>query len=215
MKRKAKPATAAKKRVKSGGAARAANAAALPGAGRKRYVALLRGINLGPHKRMTMKDLVAVFEKHGCTDVATYIQSGNVVFSAPASMKVDAAELAAKIEKKFGFTAPVVVRTAEEIEAVIARNPYAGCDPEKDPLHVSFLAAEPGAEMVALLDPERSPGDTYKVMGGEIYMMIPSGGANTKLTSQYFDSRLKTIATSRNWRTVLAIREMLRGADGA
>jgi uncharacterized protein (DUF1697 family) len=173
-----------------------------------RYVALLRGINIGPHKRMKMKDLVAVFEKCGCTDVTTYIQSGNVVYTAPTLAKIDAELLAAKIEKAFGFEVPVVVRTAEELEAAIKRNPFPKADPDKERMHVSFLASEPTKEQIASLDPNRSPGDTFKVLGKEIYLLFPNGAGNTKLTSQYLDSRLKTIGTARNWRTVLALREM-------
>ena len=187
-------------------------AVSLAGGGvvRGRGVALLRGVNLAAHKRMKMADLVAVFEKCGCTEVATYIQSGNVVFTAPAK-GIDAAVLEAAIEKRFGFTAPVVLRTAEELDAAIAANPYPDCDQERDRPHISFLADEPTAECVGLLDPQRSPGDSFKVLGRELYLLYPTGIANNKLTSQYFDSRLKTTGTARNWRTVLALQEMLRG----
>jgi uncharacterized protein (DUF1697 family) len=160
---------------------------------------------------MAMKDLVELFEKCGCTEVSTYIQSGNVAFTAPAG-GIDAATIEARIAKRFGFEAPVVLRTAEELEAVIAANPYPKCDQEKDRPHVSFLADEPLAEHVALLDPQRSPGDSFTVLGREIYLLLPTGLADNKLTSQYFDSRLKTIGTARNWRTVLALAEMVRGA---
>ena len=176
---------------------------------RGRGVALLRGVNLGPHKRMKMMDLVSAFEKCGCTEVATYIQSGNVVFTAPSG-GIDAAKLEAAIEKKFGFEAPVVLRTAEELEAAIAATPYADCDQERDRPHVSFLADAPAAEHIALLDPHRSPGDSFRVLGRELYLLFPTGVANNKLTSQYFDSRLKTTGTARNWRTVLALQEMCR-----
>ena len=181
---------------------------AMPGDGR--YVALLRGINVGAHKRMAMKDLVAVFEKLGCTGVATYIQSGNVVFHAPASLNIDAATLAAKIEKAFGFPVPVVLRTAEELDEAIRRNPFPKADPEKDRLHVSFLETAPTRENIAALDPNRSPGDSFKVLGREVYLLFPNGVANSKLTSQYLDSKLKTMGTARNWKTVLTLREMIQ-----
>ncbi|MGA8035722.1 MAG: DUF1697 domain-containing protein [Candidatus Acidiferrales bacterium] len=176
---------------------------------RGRCVALLRGINLGPHKRMSMKDLVVVFEKCGCSEVTTYIQSGNVAFTAPVG-GIDAAILETHIAKRFGFEAPVVLRTTEELEAVIAANPYPKCDQDKDRPHVSFLADLPLAENVALLDPMRSPGDSFTVLGREVYLLFPTGLANNKLTSQYLDSRLKTMGTARNWRTVLALAEMAR-----
>jgi uncharacterized protein (DUF1697 family) len=179
---------------------------------RGRSIALLRGINIGAHKRMAMTDLVAVFEKCGCTDVATYIQSGNVAFTAPIG-GIAAATLEARIARRFGFEAPVVLRTAAELEAVIAANPHPKCDQEKDRPHVSFLADEPLPEHVALLDPQRSPGDSFTVLGREIYLLFPTGLADNKLTSQYFDSRLKTIGTARNWRTVLALADLVRGKN--
>ncbi len=212
---KKKAAGGAKKRPSTGAkkAAPDARAKSSSRAVRGRSIALLRGINLAAHKRMAMKDLVAVFEKCGCTDVTTYIQSGNVAFTAPVG-GIDAAAIEARIAKRFGFEAPVVLRTAAELDAVIAANPYPKCDPERDRPHVSFLADEPLAEHVALLDPQRSPGDSFTVLGREIYLLFPTGLANNKLTSQYFDSRLKTTGTARNWRTVLALAEMVRGKMG-
>jgi uncharacterized protein (DUF1697 family) len=210
---KKKAAVREKSAAKKAGAAGAKNVAGAPSRGRVvrgRGVALLRGVNLAAHKRMKMADLVAMFEKCGCTEVATYIQSGNVVFTAPSG-GIDAAAIEAAIEKRFGFSAPVVLRTAEEWHAAIAANPYPKCDQEKDRPHISFLADEPLAEHVALLDPQRSPGDSFTVLGRELYLLYPTGIANNKLTSQYFDSRLKTTGTARNWRTVLALQEMLRG----
>ena len=142
--------------------------------------------------------------------MATYIQSGNVVFCSPGNSKLDAATLAARIEKTFGFAVPVIVRTADELEAVIRRNPFPKADPDKERMHVSFLPSEPTAEQIASLDPNRSKGDTFKVLGREIYMLLPNGAGNSKLTNAYFDSKLKTVSTARNWRTVLKLLEMAR-----
>lgn len=176
----------------------------------EKSVALLRGVNVGGANRLAMKDLVALFHACGCEDVATYIQSGNVVFRAPGGKKIEAAALAEKIKKKFGIAVPVVLRTASEIDAIVRANAFPKCDPDRDRLHVSFLASEPTNEQIASLDPNRSPGDSFIVRGREIYLLFPNGAGNTKLTSQYLDSRLKTTGTARNWRTVLKIQEMLK-----
>jgi uncharacterized protein (DUF1697 family) len=175
-----------------------------------RSVALLRGINVGGKHSVPMKELAALFAKCGCSDVATYIQSGNVVFCSAETAKLDEAVLASRIEKKFGFPVPVILRTADELEAVIRRNPFPKADPDKERMHVSFLASEPTAAQIASLDPNRSPGDTFKVLGREIYMLLPNGAGNSKLTNAYFDSKLKTTSTARNWRTVLKLAEMAR-----
>ncbi|HEY0703705.1 MAG TPA: DUF1697 domain-containing protein [Candidatus Acidoferrales bacterium] len=175
-----------------------------------RSVALLRGINVGGKHSVPMKELSALFTKCGCSEVATYIQSGNVVFCTTASSKLDAAMLATRIEKTFGFPVPVILRTAEELEAAVRRNPFPKADPDKERMHVSFLASEPTAAQIASLDPNRSPGDTFKVLGREIYLLLPNGAGNSKLTNAYFDSKLKTTSTARNWRTVLKLLEMSR-----
>ena len=109
------------------------------------YIALLRGINIGPHKRMKMKALQRSLRELGFEDVKTYIQSGNVVFKAPAA---DTTRLANKIEKKllsaFGFPVPVIVRTQAELHQIIRGNSFlkeAGIDISK--LHVTFLSRTP------------------------------------------------------------------------
>ena len=78
-------------------------------------------------------------------------------------------------------------------------------------LHVMFLKNEPTPERVNALDPGRSPGDSYLVEGREIFLLLPNGVANSKLTNAYFDSKLAVISTSRNWRTVKTLREMMEG----
>jgi uncharacterized protein (DUF1697 family) len=77
-------------------------------------------------------------------------------------------------------------------------------------LHVLFLADLPEASRVAVLDPERSPGDEYIVRGREIYLRLTTGAANTKLTNAYFDSKLATVSTGRNWRTVTKLLELMK-----
>jgi uncharacterized protein (DUF1697 family) len=176
----------------------------------RRSVALLRGINVGGKHSLPMKELAALFMKCGCSDVATYIQSGNVVFSTAGSLKLDAATLAGRIEKTFGFAVPVILRTADEFATIIRRNPFPKADPDIERLHVSFLASEPTAEQIASLDPNRSKGDSFRVLDREIYLLLPNGAGASKLTNAYFDSKLKTTSTARNWRTVLKLLEMVR-----
>ncbi|HKE13607.1 MAG TPA: DUF1697 domain-containing protein [Kofleriaceae bacterium] len=171
------------------------------------HVALLRGINLGG-RRMPMKDLAAMFEGAGCRDVAIYIQSGNVVFRASSALAARIPKLiAAAIAERFGFDSPVVTRTAAEMSKVVRANPFL---PRADPdrLGVAFLADRPTAARVASLDPARSPPDEFAVVGRDIYLLLPGGFARTKLTNAYFDSKLATISTARNWRTVLKLVEM-------
>ena len=176
------------------------------------HVALLRGINVGGRHSLPMKRLVAFFEDAGCDNVRTYIQSGNVVFeaAAAAAKKVpDAVREAIRHELK--FEAPVVVRSAKRWAEISAEHPFEDDARDEKLLHVGFLADKPGRAAVARLDPDRSPPDTFVVRGAEIWLHTPNGMARTKLTSQYLDSRLGTVTTVRNWRTVRKLAELARG----
>lgn len=167
------------------------------------HVALLRGINVGGKNLLPMKALAEMFVAAGCHDVRTYIQSGNVVFAASASAarKVPALVESA-IVQRFGFAAPVQTRSIAELRDVLDSSPLirSGFDPAV--LSVLFLADAPDRGAVAALDPDRSPGDTFVVRGREIHVACPNGLARTKLTNAWFDARLRTISTGRNWRTL-------------
>ena len=108
-----------------------------------RTLALLRGINVGGRHSVPMAGLRAVFTELGCTAVATYIQSGNAVCTAPASLT--SAAIAAAIGARFGFAVPVVLRTLAEIESLIEQNPFAAAGAPVEHLHAVFLEAPPEA----------------------------------------------------------------------
>jgi uncharacterized protein (DUF1697 family) len=156
-----------------------------------------------------MADVADVFAGAGCADVRTYIQSGNVVFSATVACAKELAQsVAAQIADRFGLSVPVVLRTADELQKVSAANPFLKAGADQESLHVVFLANAPDKRHVAALDPQRSPGDRFEVRGKEIYLQLPNGMGRTKLSNAYFDSKLDTISTVRNWRTVLKLVEM-------
>lgn len=174
------------------------------------HVALLRGVNVGGKNKLPMKDLVAIFSKAGCTDVRNYIQSGNVIFRATAGLaKRLPATVEGEIERQFGFRTTVVVRTLEELRKVAMNNPYLAREVDEGLLSVMFLAHRPEPTSIAKLDPDRSAPDTYIVQGDVIFLCTPTGLAKTKLTNAYFDSKLQTCSTARNWRTVLKLIEMM------
>jgi uncharacterized protein (DUF1697 family) len=173
------------------------------------HVALLRGINVGGKNKLPMKDLACLFEDAGCREVRTYIQSGNVVFQAPPRVADTlAGRIADAIERRFGFRAPVVLRGAAELAAVARSNPFLARGGDADRLHVMFLASAPTKAQVGALDPQRSPPDEFVVRGREVYLSLPNGAARTKLTNAWFDAKLGTVSTGRNWRTVLQLAEM-------
>lgn len=180
------------------------------------HIALLRGVNVGGKNKLPMRELPDLFQSAGATAAQTYIQSGNVVFAANAAVARSMAEAVPKlIEDKFGFRPPIVLRSAAELEKVAAGNPYLRADADESALYVGFLADAPAAAHKSKLNPERSPGDRYELIGRDIYMHLLSGAADTKLTTAYFDSTLATTSTFRNWRTVLKLVELARSFDGA
>ena len=171
------------------------------------YVALLRGVNVGGKNKLPMRDLTVMLTLAGCEAVENYIQSGNVVFKAGAVLAARIPTLMASgIEERFGYRVPVV--TAEELRDIVRGNPFLNAGADAERLHVAFLADAPGSDRVAQLDPDRSPPDAFFVRGREIFLYCPNGLARSKLTNDYFDSKLATTSTVRNWRTVLTLQAM-------
>ena len=176
------------------------------------YVAFLRGINVGGKNKLPMKELSAIFGLAGCTEVRTYIQSGNVVFKASATLaKQLPVVVRAAIKKNVGHDVPIVIRTAEELASVARSNPFLAAGASPETLHVAFLDSEPAPRAMAALDPARSPGDEFVARGREIYLRLPNGVARSKLTNAYFDRALATTSTIRNWRTVLELLALTKG----
>jgi uncharacterized protein (DUF1697 family) len=156
-----------------------------------------------------MKALSAMFADAGCDDVRTYIQSGNVVYTAGATLaKKIPSLIAGEISSQFGFDVPVITRTAADLAAVVKNNPFAKHVADTKALHVGFLLKSPSKAKVASLDRERSPGDEFVVRGDTVYFYFPNGTARSKLTSLYFDSTLGTTITIRNWNTVQKLLDM-------
>jgi uncharacterized protein (DUF1697 family) len=176
------------------------------------YLALLRGINVGGKNKLPMKDLTEIFSEAGCLNVRTYIQSGNVIFSASPGLSARVpGRITTLIAKRFGFHAKVVLRTAAQLADVVSNNPFLKAGASEETLHVLFLADLPNALSIGNLNPDRSPPDVFILRGQEVYLQLPNGVARSKLTNDYFDSKLATISTGRNWRTVTKLFELMKG----
>ncbi|WDM14286.1 DUF1697 domain-containing protein [Streptomyces lavenduligriseus] len=176
----------------------------------RKYVALLRGINVGGHARITMKDLRELFGALGFDEVQTYLQSGNVVFADPAGTAPG--EVRERIEKRLadglGVPASVLLRTGESLDRTVAANPY--LDREDDPakLHVTFLAGTPAAERAAALRTPTGETAEFALLGDEIHLHVPGGYGRTKLNNAFIERLLGITATTRNWNTVKALHRM-------
>lgn len=182
------------------------------------WIVLLRGVNLGNHNKIAMPALSATLEAHGCTDVRTYLQSGNVVFEASARREgAIVAKVTAALVDGHGIDCPVVVRTPEQWAEIIAASPFAsrieagagGAD--RKAVHVTFLDAPPPADALADVDPAWHAPDELVVVGREVHLWCPSGYGRTKLTPAYLERRTGRVATDRTWNTVLALAELAAG----
>jgi uncharacterized protein (DUF1697 family) len=173
----------------------------------KRYVALLRGINLGKARQVGMPRLVEILTARGHDDVRTHLRSGNVVLTSGLTEKKLAADVSEAVRVEFGFDVPVVVRTGKELAAVVDGNPFA--DVATDPARylVTFMAAAPDRKRVAELPPPEGGGQ-YVVGGRELYQWLPDGILGTPIASWNWDKLLGEPGTARNWRTVAKLAEL-------
>ena len=171
------------------------------------HLALLRGINVGGKAKLPMKELSAIFAAAGATNIRTYIQSGNVLFESPLPDPLIAL-VTTEIARIYGYPGRIVLRSAAELNAAFNANPFAKAGKLRETLHVYFLADKPDPAATKSLDPDRSPGDSCVVRNREIYLHLPNGMARTKLTNAYFDAKLKTTSTARNWNTVGKLVEL-------
>ncbi len=174
------------------------------------YVSMLRGINVGGHKRIKMDQLRKSFEALGLEQVQTYIQSGNVVFKAG---KTAPSSLSAKTEKQilndFGFSVSVVSRTADEMALTIKNNPFLKqprIDAEK--LHVMFLSEAPAPAALKKLAEVTAAPDQFRSADREIYFYLPNGVSQSVLFKSPVDRILAVVTTTRNWRTVSTLHQM-------
>jgi uncharacterized protein (DUF1697 family) len=174
------------------------------------YVAMLRGINVSGHKPVRMEALRACFIGLGFGKVATYVQSGNVVFEAAIA---GAAGLTGKIEaaivREFGFTVPVLVKSAKELSDVIARNPLTSLPGVAvDKLHVTFLSGPAPKGALEQLLPLAAGPERVEIVGREVYLYCPNGYGRTKLSNTTIEKKLGLPATTRNWKTVNTLLAM-------
>lgn len=154
-----------------------------------------------------MDALKKMYEDLGFAKVQTYIQSGNVVFQSEISDQKDLEKLiSAGISKQFGFEVPVIVLNIQELKQVVQGNPFVN-DNAKDIAHlyVTFLSSEPNQQIFESIKQGQYQGEQIDLIGKTIYLYCPNGYGRTKLTNTFFESKLKTVATTRNWKTTLEL----------
>lgn len=173
-----------------------------------KYVAFLRGINVGGKNKIKMETLREVCVSLGFQNLKTYVNSGNVIFE---TAKIDDKKLAAKIEsaieKEFALKIKVIVRTFAEIENIVVNNPFAGQFENDKDLHVFFLNEELPEEKRQSLLSNNNENEMFAVRNCEIFCLLRVSFSDSLIGRDYIGKKLKVSATARNWRTVNKILE--------
>jgi uncharacterized protein (DUF1697 family) len=173
-----------------------------------RYVALLRGINLGSRNRIAMPALRKALEEAGLEDVRTHLQSGNVVLSSGAKPDAVARTCERVIAERFKLEIPVIVRTRADLARIVKRDPLGEVATDPKRYLVSFLSAKLSRKVVRELEEAAAPEERVVVSGREVYAWHPKTIARSRLWSRLAGKGLGVTATSRNWATVEALRQL-------
>ncbi len=173
------------------------------------YIALFRGINVGGHNKLLMKDLRELMEDLGYQNVDTYIQTGNVVFQTEDSDKQNlSVTISSGVEENHGFKPDVFVLERKELEEAIANNPFPEAEYKPKSLHLNFLISEPSDPDLAFLRDIKQESERFVLKSKVFYLHAPDGIGRSKLAGKT-EKALGVSTTGRNWRTVQKIKEML------
>ncbi len=174
-----------------------------------KYVALLRGINVGGKNMIKMEALRSTLASLGLENVKSYINSGNLIFE---TAKTDDGKLAKKIADaicvEFGFRISVMVRSMAEIEQIIADNPFEGQFENDKDLHLFFLNAELSEDQSGLLLAQANESEIFHIRDRHVLCLLKKSILESAVGKGFIDKKLKIAATARNWRTVKKIAEM-------
>lgn len=156
-----------------------------------------------------MSDLESIFFGLGFTNVQIYIRTGNIVFLASHGTDDELIKLIEnRLTEDLGHDIRVLLRSPQEISALVRHNPFVsrGADPKK--LHVTFLSGAPDADLAVKVDPATAPPDEFEIAGRDVYLHCPEGYGRGKLGNAFWERRLKTVTTTRNWNTVTKLLEL-------
>lgn len=175
------------------------------------WIALLRGINVGGHRKVPMAEFKAMADELGLRNAATYVQSGNLIFNSPAESRADIEALIARgISGRFGFEADVIARNLAEWEAVIAANPFPEAALKPKTLHAVFLGTPTDSDAAERLAALPRDDEEFKIAGDTLYLLTPSGIGRSKFAAAA-GRHVGVPATARNWNSVLKIADLARG----
>ncbi|MGZ3418062.1 MAG: DUF1697 domain-containing protein [Polyangiales bacterium] len=174
-----------------------------------RYALLLRGVNVGTKNSLPMAELRAMLAKIGCTDVQTYVQSGNAVFGTKLGAAALTEAIQGALAEYMGREIATTMRTRKQMQAIIDAHPFAKVATNPSHMCVTFLSNAPTASEVAPLHAQDFAPELFEVAGKEIYTWHPNGQARSPLAVTLGKLKLRGAVTTRNWNTVQKLTEML------
>ncbi|MBT8394848.1 MAG: DUF1697 domain-containing protein [Flavobacteriaceae bacterium] len=171
------------------------------------YIALLRGINVGGHKKILMADLRRFFEKLNFKNVKTYIQSGNVIFqSNEEKIEVLESKIKGQILNEYGFEVSVLVKTHSEIEDILNICPFK--EGKKDKSYFIVLHSNPDKKLVNSTMEIKYPNEEFHIINSCVYIYYSLGSGKAKCGTNFFEKKLKVSATARNYNTLNKLVEL-------
>ena len=179
-----------------------------------KYISILRGINVSGQKKIKMADLKILFENEGYSNVVTYIQSGNIVFDSKSKNRKEIKQkLEITIEKQYGFYVPIDIRTDKEIKETYLNCPFEEAQNEENgtKVLVTFLLDIPNKENISTLMAYVKTPEKLFINSNVTYLCCPNGYGKSKLSNTFIESKLKTVATTRNWKTIKKLYELSNG----
>ena len=175
------------------------------------YIVLLRGINVSGKNKIKMAELRSALEDAGFSNVESYIQSGNIILDSKIKESEDISRAVEDtIQSSFGLEVPAITLAPSLMEEAIKKNPFLERGVDTKTLLLAFLWNKPEAEHLASLETVKYPPDEILINDRLVYYYLPQGSAGTKFTIIFLERRLKTRATSRNWRTCNTLMEMCK-----
>jgi uncharacterized protein (DUF1697 family) len=171
------------------------------------YIVLLKGINVGGHKKVPMAELRELLTISGLQNVQTYIQSGNAIFQSSENNVHKLEQLIQEVIKsKFGFEVPVLIKTAKDLQRIINTCPFP--EEKKQASYFTLLHDVPDQELVQIASEKIYEGEEYEIIKDCIYFFCESGYGQAKFNANFFERKLKTFATSRNYNTMIKLIAM-------
>jgi uncharacterized protein (DUF1697 family) len=173
------------------------------------YVAFLRGVNVGGNAIINMKEFVSILENNQFDKVKSYINSGNIAFQSSKSSKQLSGTIKKLILEQYGVSIELIIKTKEDLTSIISKSPYKKDESDYSKRLVAMLSEPINKSKESILLNDDKIKEAYYVDNDLIYIYYKDGVGKSKFSNSYIENKLKISSTSRNWNTLLKMREIM------